>query len=109
MVAVEIKWSPNAIRDITRHYSFLALKSKKSAEELYDKLRTAPNILLTSPFAGQIEPLLEDMPISFRYLVAERRYKLIYTVTDHIVEIHAVWDCRQSEEVLKQTINPTNE
>lgn len=47
------------------------------------------------PQAGPIEPLLKGYDCEFRSLVVEKHYKLIYTVTDELIEIHAVWDCRQ--------------
>ena len=41
-----------------------------------------------------IEPLLKEYDCEFRSPVVEKHYKLIYTVTDELIEIHAVWDCR---------------
>ena len=46
------------------------------------------------PQAGPIEPLLKEYDCEFRSPVVEKHYKLIYTVTDELIEIHAMWDCR---------------
>jgi plasmid stabilization system protein ParE len=104
MVQIELVWLSKALLQIEEHYNFAAKGSEKAANELIQILFNTADVLKTFPYAGSIEPLLEEMPISFRSLVADKNHKLIYTVTGNIVEIHAVWDCRQSEEVLKQTI-----
>ena len=54
-----------------------------------------PNPYVIFPQAGPVEPLLKGYDCEFRSLVVEKHYKLIYTFTDELIEIHAVWDCRQ--------------
>jgi plasmid stabilization system protein ParE len=106
MDEIRLIWMPDALSHVAEHRKFIAKHSTTAARQFVANLSTASSVLKTFPYAGAIEPLLADKPVSYRSLVADKNHKLIYTVTDHIVEIHAVWDCRQSEEVLKQIINP---
>lgn len=104
MVDIQIKWQPVAIKHLIAHYQFLFEKNERAAVVLYNLLRTAPDILRTSPYVGQIEPLLSDLSDSYRYLLVQKKYKIIYAVKDSIIEIHAVWDCRQHEVILRKAI-----
>ena len=78
-----IKWLPQAITLLDNIYRFYSEKSQTAAIRLYNKL------------LDSAEPLLKEYDCEFRSLVVEKHYKLIYTVTDELIEIHAVWDCRQ--------------
>ena len=80
---------------LTTFYRFYSKKSQTAAIRLYNKLLDSAEPLRVFPQAGPIEPLLKEYDCEFRSLVAEKHYKLIYTVTDELIEIHAVWDCRQ--------------
>jgi plasmid stabilization system protein ParE len=78
-----IKWLPQAITLLDNIYRFYSEKSQTAAIRLYNRL------------LDSAEPLLKGYDCEFRSLVVEKHYKLIYTVTDELIEIHAVWDCRQ--------------
>lgn len=104
MDEIIIKWLPRAVGHIDDHCAFLAEKNERAAYVLYITLVKSADIFLTFPLAGPVEPLLSDMPLSYRSLVVSGHYKLIYTVNENLVEIHAVWDCRQDSSRLKQTI-----
>lgn len=92
---IDIAWSDNAIALLDNIYRFYSKKSQTAAIRLYNKLLDSAETLRVFPQAGPIEPLLKEYDCEFRSLVAEKHYKLIYTVTDELIEIHAVWDCRQ--------------
>ena len=76
---IDIAWSDNAIALLDNIYRFYSKKSQTAAIRLYNKLLDSA----------------EEYDCEFRSLVVEKHYKLIYTVTDELIEIHAVWDCRQ--------------
>lgn len=80
-----IAWSDNAIALLDKIYEFYATKSKNSAYKLYNRLLNSAEPLRTFPQAG----------------IAEKHYKLICTITDDLIEIHAIWDCRQEDRKLK--------
>ena len=90
-----IKWLPQAITLLDNIYRFYSEKSQTAAIRLYNRLLDSAEPLRVFPQAGPIEPLLKGYDCEFRSLGIEKHYKLIYTVTDELIEIHAVWDCRQ--------------
>ncbi|RHR59804.1 type II toxin-antitoxin system RelE/ParE family toxin [Parabacteroides sp. AF17-28] len=99
---IEIAWSDNAIALLNGIYNYYYKKSPTAAIRLYNNILDSAEPLRTFPNAGPVEPLLEEYEDGFRSIVAEKHYKLIYTVKEELVEIHAVWDCRQEGWRLKE-------
>lgn len=97
-----LKWLPQAITLLENIYDYISKKSERSAVCVYNRIIDSANPLKTFPYAGSIEPLLEDFPQNFRSLVVEKHYKLIYTISNDLIEIHAIWDCRQDDWKLKE-------
>ena len=89
-----LKWLPQAITLLENIYDYYSKKSECSAVRLYNRIIDSADLLKTFPHAGPLEPSLKDFPQNFHSFVVEKHYKLIYTVTDELIEIHAVWDCR---------------
>lgn len=104
MDEVQIKWMPQAVGHIDDHCAFLAEKNERAAYELYLTLIKSADIFFTFPQAGPLEPSLADMLDHYRSLVVSNHYKLIYIVKERLVEIHAVWDCRQDILRLKHLL-----
>ena len=97
-----IKWLPQAMGLLDNIYDYYSEKSQTAAIRLYNNILDSAEPLRTFPNAGPVEPLLEEYKDGFRSIVAEKHYKLIYTVKEELVEIHAVWDCRQEGWRLKE-------
>lgn len=97
-----LKWLPQAIALLENIYDYISKKSESSAIRLYNRILDSANPLMTFPHAGPIEPLLKEFPQKFHSLVVEKHYKLIYTISPELIEIHAVWDCRQDGWKLKE-------
>lgn len=98
----EIAWSDNAIALLDDIYNYYSKKSIKTAVRLYNNLLDSAEPLKTFPQVGPLEPLLKEHPENYRSLVVEKHYKLIYTISPTLIEIHAVWDCRQDNWRLKE-------
>lgn len=98
---MRLKWLPQAIALLDKIYDFYATKSEQAASKLYNRLLDSANPLKIFPQAGIVEPLIQEYNKCFRSLAVEKHYKLIYTITDDLIEIHAIWDCRQEENKLK--------
>jgi plasmid stabilization system protein ParE len=56
------------------HYSF----SQSAAQTLREEIIIAARRLLLFPEMGPLEPSLEHLGRNFRYVLVQRRYKLIY-------------------------------
>ena len=97
-----IKWLQQAMALLDNIYDYYSEKSQTAAIRLYNNILDSAEPLRTFPNAGPVEPLLEEYKDGFRSIVAEKHYKLIYTVKEELVEIHAVWDCRQEGWRLKE-------
>lgn len=95
-----IKWLPQAIALLDNIYDFYAEKSPNAAIRLYNKLLDSAEPLKTFPWCGPSEPELNDSAFEFHSLVVEKHYKLIYAVKEDLIEIHAIWDCRQDNRQL---------
>lgn len=52
-------------------------------------------LLKSFPDMGTVELLLEDEPLTYRYLVVKHS-KILYTVEADYIFIHLLWDCRQN-------------
>lgn len=98
----EIAWSDNAITLLDEIYHFYCKKSKSAAIRLYNRLLDSTEPLKTFPQAGPLEPLLSEFSENYRSFVVEKHYKLIYTISPDLIEIHAIWDCRQDDWKLKE-------
>lgn len=102
-----ITWLPQSkqlLAAIYRHVRSQS-KSEQTAFRLVWRIQQSTTTLLTFPMAGSFEPLLEDNPKGYRSLVAEKHYKIIYSLKDESsIEIAAVWDCRQNPEKLQQVL-----
>lgn len=55
------------------------------------------------PLLGAKELSLEDEALAYRYLAISHN-KILYTVEDHYIYIHLLWDCRQDPSRLVSLI-----
>ena len=97
-----LKWLPQAITLFENIYDYYSKRSECSAVRLYNRIIDSADLLKTFPHAGPLEPSLKDFPQNFHSFVVEKHYKLIYTISPDLIEIHAIWDCRQDDWKLKE-------
>lgn len=80
---------------LTAHSAFLAEVSPKAAEKLVVSFQTAVNSLDENP---QRCPWLKSKNIpsnTYRFLIFEKRYMLIFQIRDNTVYVEYVLDCRR--------------
>jgi plasmid stabilization system protein ParE len=77
------------------HVRFLARVSEAAADRLVEQFKIHAESLSRSPerFSYLSDPLLPKR--RYRKLLFEKRYLLVYEVTENTVYIDAVADCRQ--------------
>ena len=97
---MQIVWTKEAQEDIENIYRFWASKNEPYSARLYNSLIDEAEVLRRFPEIGTIEGFLVHRPEQFRSLLANKYYKLIYTVGNDDVVIHAVWDCRRNPDTL---------
>lgn len=76
------------------------------ASRVKDELEEKIFLLKSFPNMGTIELLLEEEPLTYRYLVVKHN-KILYTVEDDYIFIHLLWDCRQDPLRLTGLIKET--
>lgn len=81
-----------------------AARPEGNRKRLSDLSLTGTDKLAASPEMTPVEASLADAPYSYRALVVERSYKVIYRFDQKKEEIIvvALWDCRQDPEILKK-------
>ena len=78
------------------------LKVKENFRNEVDRVET---FLQSNPYMGPIEPLLADLPDSFRSIVVNHLNKIVYYVEDDTVHIADFWDTRREpQKQAQQTI-----
>lgn len=94
---------PSAQKDIQQICQYLRAKtfSSRSGQKLRNGIKLAIDMLSRFPKSGMKEPMLEDKG-SFRYMVVQKHYKVIYMVEDNLCYVFAVWDCRNNPMLLKE-------
>ncbi|HPN23332.1 MAG TPA: type II toxin-antitoxin system RelE/ParE family toxin [Tenuifilaceae bacterium] len=98
---IMIEWSElssRQLKDIFDYYS--AEANTRIARKIVNRIHDRVSILEKNPLAGPKEPLLENHPEGYRFLV-ETNYKIIYWQKDNLITISSVFDCRQNPEKIK--------
>jgi len=100
----KIIWSHFAERQIVEiHNYYIEETHPEIAQKMVFGIIQAPNILIQNPQIGQIEFLLSDLPLEYRYILF-RSYKIIYSLDWERKEIRIadVFDTRQNPSKLKR-------
>ena len=61
----------------------------------YEKIDKIEADLVEFPEMGKIEPLLKHRKKVYRSIVFTKKNKLIYTVDEDTICVHALWDTRR--------------
>lgn len=100
---MRIIWLPVAKQDLDAIFDFYAEQSYPAAIEIYNSILEDADLIMTHPFIGQIEPLLDDLPYIFRSLVVKTRsHKIIYFIVEDTIFISHVWDCRKDPTTIRR-------
>jgi len=102
---MHLMWLPNALADLNEIYDYYLIFNQKIAVGIYNKILDEAELLPTYPRIAPREPLLEDAEEEIRSLVvADGKYKLIYSIDDKSVVIIGVFSCRQNPVNLRVKI-----
>lgn len=101
---MRIIWTIQAQEDLEALYRYWLTVNAGYAAQLYNQLIDETEVLRTFPRVGALERLLKHCPEGYRSLLSGKRHKLIYTIEDDDIVIHAVWDCRQDPDTLKDSV-----
>lgn len=88
-----IKWSPEAVKDISRLHTFSSEANPLAAAQAVQKLTAVPEVLLTNPRIG--EKLFEFEPKEVRRLLVGQ-YEIRYQVERNSIFIARIWHTRET-------------
>ncbi|MBQ8064508.1 MAG: type II toxin-antitoxin system RelE/ParE family toxin [Prevotella sp.] len=75
-----------------------------SVDNLLEIIRGKCERISHYPESGTPEPLLADRQNFYRFVILNRRIKMVYFVEDEVIHVAAFWDMRMSPEKLKWRI-----
>lgn len=105
-----LEWTKLARRDLEEIFRFNDALSHKMAITYSEELLKAGDRLMQMPEMGPKEPNLEHLNRNYRYVLVQRRYKLIYLYENEVCSILMVWDCRQNPKLMEDSnrFDPNN-
>lgn len=77
---------------------------KNSRDKFMQDVRQIRRLLADNPNLGPAEPLLANLPKTYRSFVLDRLNKLVYTVHDDVIEIMDFWDVRRDPSALTKGV-----
>ena len=104
-MSFEIIWSDFAETELEKIFEYYVENaSLKVAKNVLDDILSEPSKLVNNPEITQIEDLLVDREVQYRYLLC-KNYKLIYSIDyeQKLLKITDVFDTRQNPIKIKRT------
>ena len=103
---MKLKWHPLAIDDLTQIVDYCkATFGVKVAMRVKWEINSATKLLKAHPHLAPIEHSLEGCTsLQYRGLVVSKQTKAIYSIHADYIYIHLLWDVRQDEQRLSQTL-----
>ena len=89
---MELKWTRQALSDLTRLYEFLSVVNQQAAARTVQALTTAPTTLLNNPRIG--EQLSEFEPREVRRIIVGR-YEMSYEIQESTSYVLRLWHTRE--------------
>ena len=89
---------PAANDRMADHIEFLARVSESAAEKLLEILVKDIRSLQTMPFRNPIYDRPYVPALKYRYMVSNKRYRIVYQIVDDIVFVDDIQDCRQNDD-----------
>ena len=93
-----VQWTAAAARDLELAVEYMSEDSPEQALAVLQKIRARASTLFTMPERGRIVPELKLHGISMYRELIIPPWRLIYRMTDRVVYVYAVIDCRRNLE-----------
>jgi plasmid stabilization system protein ParE len=95
----KVRISPIAFDDLNNHFYFLARVSEDAAERLRETILKDIRSLKDLPYRTPAYDRPYLPPGKYRYLLSADRYRIVYQVSDHTVNVDYIEDCRQNNAI----------
>lgn len=98
---LELFWTDTAKKGLESVFNYYKRYANiEIAHNITNSIQDSVDILVYQPKMGQIEDLLRNRKVEYRYIVTGN-YKVIYCIDDSYIKIAAIFDCRQNPQKLK--------
>jgi len=95
-VVYRVAISPSANDRMAEHFEFLARVSGDAANKLLNGLTDDILSLNSMPFRNPVYDRPYVPPLKYRYMMSNKRYRIIYQIVGETVFVDDIQDCRQS-------------
>jgi plasmid stabilization system protein ParE len=93
---MRIEWTYLADRQRDQVANYIRKQfGAKRMKVFLKEVRSTTKMLSSNPNIGPIDPLFEDRPIAYRYVIINNLSKLVYYIDDDVIYIAAFWDTRR--------------
>lgn len=102
---MRVIWHPQAEDALDQVANYVREQfGAKRMKVFLKEVRSTTKMLSHSPNIGPIDPLFDDRPIAYRYVIINNLSKMVYYIDDDVIYIAAFWDTRcepkkQAEQV----------
>jgi plasmid stabilization system protein ParE len=103
---MKVIWLKAAQQQLDEIYDFVMQQSERAAINIYNNIIDEVDMLSIFPEIASLEPLLRKEVYTYRSLVVQYTYKVIYRIdsdSDEVI-VTSIWDCRRNPKSLKKRI-----
>lgn len=91
-----VKWFPDAKYVMKQTASYIQTQfGEISCKVFLREVVRTEKLLRENPHLGSVEPLLSDLPKTYRSIVVQKLNKIVYYVEDNTIYIVDFWDVRR--------------
>ena len=106
MMKMNVIWHKQAREALRETAVYIRKNYGLKVKEIFrNEVDRVESLLQSNPYMGPVEPLLADLPDSFRSIVVNHLNKIVYYVEDDTIHIADFWDTRREpKQQAQQTI-----
>jgi len=93
-----VRIAPSAVDRMEEHFEFLAQVSSSAADKLRLELKKDIQSLQVMPYRNPSYRKCYLQPEKYRYLISQKRYRIIYQIVENTVFVDDIQDCRQNDD-----------
>ncbi len=102
---MKVIWFPNAKEVVQQTARYIRAQfGDKSCKEFLREIVHIERLLRNNPHLGAEEPLLSNLPTTYRSVVVKHLNKIVYRITDDCIEIADFWDVRREPNTLANQV-----
>ena len=102
---MRVIWDPLAKKERNHVASYICRRFGDSHKtDFLQEVRETVQMMKRHPDVGPIEPLLADLPQTYRSVVVARLSKIVYFIDGDVIYIADFWDCRREPKALADEV-----